>query len=1010
MSNFLQSVVDKVVKEFSGDLHHVSIIFPNRRAGLFFKERLAKSIKKPKLLPQVTTLEDFASRMTSLVLADRLSLVYQLYEVFRRYDPHIESFDRFYFWGEILLADFSELDMAMVNAADLFSNLKDLKSIEAGYDYLSDEQKEIISRFWESFTYDTENDSVSGSQEEFLRFWNKLLPVYHDFRTELLGQNLAYDGLLYRKIAEDLRQSTSETGSKKYVFVGLNALKNAELSIVSQLVKRGEAIAYWDTDQYYLHNEVQEAGMFLRKYQRLATLKDTFSEKVPDHFHTGTKRRIQIHGVPLEVGQAKKVGEYLQELSQTKGFDPERCVVVLADEHLLFPVLHALPQSLSKVNVTMGYPLRNTSLYSFVEHLLSLQLEKKKEGESYLYHFESLLALLRHPYIKHHGAAKAEQNILQIKKSNAVYVSSSELIGEDDFFKKLLAPVKDVPDLFNYLQLWSTLIHQLLLNDEAELTNTVESEAGQVEVAEPNSEQEEAATVDVPMLEQELLYHFYIHLNRIKSLTQERQFDFELPAFIKLLRQIFQSLRVPFTGEPLRGLQIMGMLETRNLDFEHVFILSMNEGIMPAPDSQNSFIPSNLKKGFGLFGQDQQDAFYAHAFFRLLHHAKNVHLFYNTEDTSRLKGEMSRFLYQIYYESALAKDGTLHFPDALGDYTIQRDFLSMQLAPTAIQSISIQKTEEVWKSLSRYQKNNQSGMSAGMLTPSALNSYLDCRLKFYYQYVARLHEADEVEEELDAKVFGNILHKTMEVLYKNFVEHKGSNRVEAEDCLQLKSRMLDTAILKGFEEHYKQENKEGFTFEGRNIIAREIVRKMAKQILDLDSRYAPFEIISLEVRGKEGYYASQEFDVNGEHVCVPLKGIIDRVDHKEGVVRVLDYKTGRDERSIADIPSLFDREHTSRNKAAMQALFYAWLYDENHNATDKQIVPGLINASELFSQDFDPHLKIDKHEVNNFANYRDDFLEGLKGLLQEIFNKDVPFDQTTDQKKCGFCPYANICY
>ncbi|MDF9795312.1 RecB family exonuclease [Catalinimonas alkaloidigena] len=998
--SFLQKIVTNVIRDFSDELKDATVVFPNRRAGIFFKDLLAKRLDNASWMPQVCTLEDLAARLSDLVLADKLSLVYQLYEVFRQNDRQIESFDRFYFWGELLLADFSEVDMAMVNAKDLFSNLKDLKSIEAGYDYLTEDQKKVIARFWESFQYEEEKKAVGSSQERFLLFWNKLYPIYQQYREALTKQGLAYEGLVFRHVADQLKNDAVSLPSGSFVFVGLNALKNAELQIVKQLVSQEKATVYWDIDAYYLNNEVQEAGVFLRKYLRSTTLAPTFPKAIPNQYHSGKERQIHIHGVPLEVGQAKKTGEFLQELSKKEGFNPERCVVVLPDEHMLFPVLHALPPVIPKVNVTMGYPLRNTSLYSFIEHLLDLQLEKKQVQQQYTYHYESLLALLRHPFIKNYAPALAELNIQHIIQSNAVYIHQEDLEGDTTFFQNLLTAVEDVPHLFSYLLHWSAQLHQLL-NQEEENANNAAHELSESE--------DGASSQNIPMLEQELLYHFYIHLNRLKSLTQERQFDFELPAFIKLLRQIFQSLRVPFTGEPLRGLQIMGLLETRNLDFDHVFVLSMNEGVMPASSSQTSFIPANLKKGFGLFGVDQQDAFYAHAFFRLLHHAQHVHLFYNTEDTSQLSGEMSRFLYQLYYESAYNESDELRFPDAKGDFIVHRDYLSMQVSPSIVKPISITKSEDVWKQMLRY-INTDENSARSSLTPSALNTYLDCRLKFYYKYVARLKETEEVEEELDARVFGNILHKTMEVLYKRLISLKGSKKIEAEDCLQLKGEKLEEAIQKGFKEHYQPEKAQAFTFEGRNIIAREIVKKMAKQILDHDSRYAPFEIVSLEKGGKAGHHAQLTVSVNGTNISIPLRGIIDRIDRKEGVVRVLDYKTGRDERKAVDIQSMFDREHPGRNKAAMQALLYAWLYQKNQYHENESIVPGLVNATELFKEDFDPSLILEGEKVNSFERYQDEFISSLSRLLEEIFNKEVPFDQTDDEKKCGFCPYANICY
>ena len=990
MASFLEDIAERILGQYEDQLDTLTVVFPNRRAGLFFKDTLAKKAPGPLWAPQILTFEELACQLSDLLLADQLTLIYRLYESFRKHAGSDEHFDRFYFWGDILLRDFSEVDMALVDAADLFTNLSDLKALEAGYEYLTEEQKQTIARFWKSFQPREDTKKTGSAQQNFLDLWNKFLPVYQNFRQQLLSEGLAYEGLMYRSLAENMN-NLKEKLDGPLVLAGLNALKKAEEQIVVRLAKDYGAQLFWDTDQHYMLHPVQEAGMFLRQYLRQyrkhPVLGNTFPESAPDHLHSGEPRELMLQGVTLEVGQAKNVGLYLEELASREDFKPERVAVILPDEHLLFPLLHSLPETINRVNVTMGYPLRNTSLYSFIEHLLNLQLEKKKEGSSYRYHHASLLALLRHPYVRNYSAARAGDNIATIERKNAVFVSPAELRGKEGFYQLLLSPTETVPQLFEYLQEVSGLIHRMLEDGETE----------------------EEESLSIPMLERELLYHFYLQINRLRSLTQERQFDFRLSSFIRLLRQMFQSLRVPFTGEPLRGLQVMGLLESRNLDFDYVFVLSANEGILPPADAQTSFIPQNLKKGFGLFTTDQQDAFYAHAFFRLLHRSRKVFLFYNTEDMQHLSGEMSRFLYQLYYESEEDSQSSRRYPDPEGDLRVSQRQTSLKVSAKPVQPIQIEKSDDVWEKLLSYRLNPKNKRQQ-RLTPSALNTYLDCRLKFYYQYVVRLQEVDAVQEEVDAAVFGNILHKAMEVLYKDFVRREGRSEVRERDCEKLKGKWLDEAIREGFREHYAREEGDASLFEGRNAIAREIVRKMAVQILNHDSRYAPFEIVSLEARGEEGFQMELPIQVEEEEISVALKGIIDRVDRKDGQVRVLDYKTGRDERKLKDIPSLFDREDDRRNKAAMQAFFYALLYRESLYGQEQPIIPGLINASELFKDSFDPRLTIGNDPVDDFVNYQEDFLTGLRALLGEIFDRSQPFDQTTDEKKCGFCPYANICY
>jgi len=811
--------------------------------------------------------------------------------------------------------------------------------------------------------------------------------VYQHFGNRLREEGLAYEGLLYRSLAENMPE-VDQILPGRIILAGLNALKKAEEKIVITLVKEYDARLLWDVDRHYLEQTVQEAGMFYRQYRKHPVLGKGFPEILPDHLHQGQVREIRLQGVTLEVGQAKNTGVLLQELAAQQGFVPEKTVIILPDEHLLFPVLHSLPPVISRVNVTMGYPLRNTSLYSFVEHLLNLQLEKQTDSEKTVFHHTTLLALLRHPYVRYYEGAAAVENIAHIERTNAVYVSAGELKGEAIFYQTLLQPVTEVSALFDYLKEVSGMLHHMVGDEE-----------------EANTEE-----MSIPMLERELLYHFYLQINRLRALTRERQLDFRLSAFIRLLRQIFQGLRVPFTGEPLRGLQIMGLLESRNLDFDHVFLLSANEGILPPADAQRSFIPQNLKKGFGLFTTEQQDAFYAHAFYRLLHQAKKVYLFHNTEDLQHLSGEMSRFLYQIKYESRQDASGHLRFPDARADFRVQQHFLSRRVTAAPVPAISIEKSEAVWNKLRAFTLDAPPGTKQQQLTPSALNTYMDCRLKFYYQFVVRLQETEAVEEEVDAMVFGNILHKTMELLYRRFMANAGRTTITAADCQRLQGKALDKAIAEGFAEHFHRKADDPQLFMGRNAIAREIVRKMAFQILEHDRQYAPFQIISLEARGAAGYATESSVKSNGETLRIALKGIIDRVDRKDEVIRVLDYKTGRDERKAADVASLFDRDHALRNKAAMQAMFYGWLYQQTQPHETGKIVPGLINATVLFRDDFDSRLQIGKQVLNDFTAYQADFTAELQKLLQEIFNPAVPFDQTGDAEKCKICPYANICY
>ena len=1000
MPSFLEEVSHRLIEKHQAHLADLTVVFPNRRAGLFFREILSREVTGPGWLPRLLTFQEFIAESSSLRSPDKLTLVFMLYQIYREASGSQETFDQFYFWGDLLIEDFNEIDKSLVKADDLFANLRDLKELDARYDYLTPEQRELIAQFWKGFHYQAEQD-LSRPKQAFLTFWNVLYRVYDTFRTFLQQLGLGYEGMMTRTVAESLGQPASAPPFPYLAFVGFNAFYAAEEKIVRWWVRQAGADVLWDVDALYVDDPVQEAGLFFRQYRKHPDLGATFSPTLPRHFYSETpsprkERIIQIIGVTLEVGQAKLVGNTLQQLINQGNFVPERTAIILPDQNLLFPVLHALPREIRRVNVTMGYPLRNTSLYSLIEQLLRLQEGKRSLPDaSYEFHHSSILAILRHPYVASIDHEDILRLIRSIEDNNQIYVRAAYL-HLTPFLALLFQPLITVQETFTYLLQLLKQLHDHIGE------HTVDEPEDAAEESPPSPSEEEAPDLVLPVLEKELLYHLYIHVNRLKALAEENQFQFEQSTFLKLFRQLMQSLRLPFTGEPLRGLQIMGVLETRNLDFDHVFILSANEGTYPPREAGHSFIPGNLRRGFGLPTPDFQDAIYAYTFYRLLHRAQHVYLIHNTEDTPNLSGEMSRFLYQLLYESEAQEDQSYRYPDRHGAFRIHRRTLSAPVRTLPPRPITIEKSPEVMERLAVYTDAGRSG-----LTPSALNTYLDCRLKFYFKYVAGLQESEGVQGEVDPAVFGNVLHKAMERVYQTHTERTQRALISTEAIEQLKGKPLKRAVEQGFREHFRSPAGDDFTLEGRNLIAYDIVVKMATRILDTDAHYAPFEIISLERETEVGY--SLMLPVPDRSVTVRLKGVIDRVDRKDGTVRVLDYKTGRDERTIKSIASLFDRDDAQRNKAAMQALFYALLFLP-HARADEKITPGLVNAKELFGPQFDPRLIIEKHPIDDFRPYEEDYRNALRSLLAELFNPAVSFTQTEDLKKCDLCPFAKLCY
>ena len=497
-------------------------------------------------------------------------------------------------------------------------------------------------------------------------------------------------------------------------------------------------------------------------------------------------------------------------------------------------------------------------------------------------------------------------------------------------------------------------------------------------------------------LELEFISSFYEQIDRLQVLVGERTFQMSYDFLIKLFRRMSRSLKVPFTGDPLGGPQVMGVLETRNLDFDNVIILNMNEDAWPAPPRRGSFVPYNIRKAFDLPVYEHQDAIYAYLFYRLLQRARSVHVFYNMVAEFNINGELSRLVQQLDFESS---------------HTITRKVLANPIKVNPPLPISIDKNELVMQKLSRFLVDKEKWTPR--LTPSALDTYLYCGLRFYFKYVEELYEPDELREELDPMVFGNILHDTMEILYAQFIKKQKRDVIEPNDFFWLEGG-VDGAINKAFMQHYQVKNEKKFKLEGRNIIAGEIIRKTAIKILKLDQQYAPFRILGLETSTRGGYSVDYPITVEGTEQVVGLKGKIDRIDLKQGVVRVIDYKTGKDTKEFSSVHSLVDRENDKRNKAVFQVFFYCYLVRQTQDKTYDRLEPGLYNSRDLFDEAFSWRItqrepKTPPTEVLDFDQYQDEFEEILTQVLLEIWDKNLQFKQVEDEKKCKFCPYKEIC-
>lgn len=960
MREFLHELAEQVYKE-QKQLDKVTLVFPNRRAILYFRKHLTSLLKKPAFAPELLTIEEFIGKFSSYQVPDKLVLIKKLFHIYSDAMKGLsakeatQSFSDFFFWGEMLLRDFEEVDKYMVEASQLFVDLSNQKEIETIFEFLSEEQVAFLKEFWGNF-----EEHPSANKDQFLRIWRALETVYTEFRLSLMKENCAYMGLIHREVAEALLRgeelpSLAHYKDRSLVFAGFNALTLAEEKVISWFVEHTDATVVWDADAYYVNNNAQEAGTFFREYQKHTVLGKTFPDQITSNFQKKISNQTTVHviGAAQPIGQVKVMAQVLSEQLQN-GWKPEETLIVLPDEKMLLPVLHSIPQAVSKLNVTMGFPLASSPMFNFVELLFELQLTVKEEG----FHHRPVLALLQHPYVAALSGDQTNTARKSILKQNWVHIPTTFFETSTDLFKSIFKQVQ-TNELLAYFQ---RIIQQI----------------------------GESSSVDD--LGKEYAFYFYTFLNRLHDSlsdelkTKENNRKKEIKSFQRLFQQLARVEKIPFAGEPLEGLQIMGVLETRNLDYKNVLILSLNEGSLPSGSSKGSYIPYNLRKAYGLPTAMHQDAMYAYLFYRVLQRAENIHLFYNTETDALGQGEMSRYLQQLIFESGLnVKEQVVH-------NTIQ---------PQALQPISIPTNDEILFTLSKLSRGN--GRSKG-ISPSAINTYLECKLKFYFKYIAGIREPDEIEEDLDNRIVGDFLHKVIERFYKGVQHKKRSFTIEAID-LENYEEDINKILEAVFREAYGLNDQKPLEYKGQRLVVREIVKRFTEQIIDFDKKYAPFDLIALE---REGLVV----DVKIDHApfTISLTGIVDRVDKKGNVVRVVDYKTGKDELNFASIDSLFDRSG-KRNKAAFQTLLYALLFrQELKNPDEIKLVPGLINRKNLFDTSFQFGLRLGKERVENALPLLPEFEEALRKMLEELYSPEGVFDQTPLVETCTYCEFKSICY
>jgi len=940
---FLEEVVDYTFRKYD-DFRKLSIIFPNRRAGLYFQKALSKKTKKTTWSPKVQTMEEFVQGFTDIKIsddvADSILLNHYLFKTIQKHQEEESkvSFDNFYFWGQILIKDFDDVDLSLRDESKIFKLIKDQKEIDESFSFLDKENYEKIKSFWTKFF-----PTMSVNQKNFKTTWKILLNVYKDYKRVLLKNKIAYKGLVYK---EFLKKISSEVinSNKEYLFVGFNILSNSEKKIIKYFIKEHSSMAFWDFDKYYYNDYKQEAGDAFREFSGDKILNSTFPKHIPDNFNSVNKKISSI-GIGSQVGQSKVLGNLLSKKINNKNFDQDKVLILLPDENLLLPVLNSIPDSINKINVTMGLTLFETPLFSLVQLIIKIHKKTFIRDFKKCNYYKDVLELISHPYIYQKNPESSDKIISEIRDNKIIYVDHKYLIESYEVLNTIL--VED-GSMINILQ----NVSNFLFN----------------------------SSTDLGKLDREYLKSFLEILDRIKKINIEFK---SLSNQSKLLNQIFKMIRIPFSGEPLSGLQVMGVLESRNLDFDDVYILSMNEGDFPRKLYSISFIPYNIRKGFQLETSDSMDKVYSYLFYRVIQRAKNITLIYNTNSSFNSKGEKSRYIKQVSSESNYK----------INDFSVI-DKLEIDNKP----KLSIPKSKEIIDKLQNRFCNE------GYMSPSAIKDYMDCPLRFYYRYVANIRELNPISSEILKPDFGKITHKALEILYSDIIKGNSEGYINKNDFFKLKNG-VSGSLEKVIRAHFKLKKKNQFFMEGNNIILYEIMKDYIKKIISFDEVYAPFEIIDLEGDKNSGYYKNINLPNNK---TVKISGIVDRVDKKNNLYRIIDYKTGGDTKRIKDIDSLFSDKRTERNDAVFQLFYYSLLLHNKLN-DNLPIRPGLMNIREINNKNFNINIIINNKSVTSINEYLEDFEKKLIKKLSEIFNIKVPFAQSDDENACKYCSYKNLC-
>lgn len=980
MTPFLKIVADDLFSRFNGHLENVAVVFPNKRAGLFFNQYLLEnSGNVPIWSPRYMTINELFLQGSNQSIGDPILLVSKLYKEYispyKNSDKKPESLDSFYYWGEMLIRDFDDIDKNLVDARMLFANIKELREIGTAKDTLSKEQADSIEQFFKNFKPENESDIKNNFKE----IWERLYSIYSNFKESLRKENLAYEGMLYRSVIENPDMLNLEYD--KYVFVGFNALNGVETRLFSMLEKRGKALFYWDYDNYYVKNIHHEAGHFMRK--NLERFPNAIQHENFDYLKN--KKKVSIVSAGNNSIQARYLSQWLESNLTKKEIET---AIVLCDETMLEPMLHTIPQkvngkNLEHLNVTMGYPISSTPVFSLVKHLIELQLRGWNEKRG-AFNLVNVCNVLKHPYVI--AGSDKSLKLRETLISKKQFYPTAEVLHADEFLKRIFTRHKDNKE-------WMESIASLVF-DIANIS------------AKSGSKENELYS----KLFCEATLKVYTQVQRLISLFESKELEIEQTTAGRLLVRMLSMQSMPFHGEPVVGLQMMGLLETRNLDFKNVIMLSVNEGNIPKGKGENSYIPYNLRRAFGMTLSEHRDSIYAYNFYRLLQRAENVTLVYNSSSDSRNGGECSRYIMQLAGSKL---------------YDIEKLTLSAKQNCETISNNIIEKNDAIIERL-REKFDKGYNINARHLTPSAINRYIKCGLDFFYYYILDLRPIKDVDTEMHSYDFGIVFHKAAEILYKSIIKAKG-NIIDSESIgYYLKNpQYLDDIVDVAFKETFFKGNAP--IYNGEQYINRGMLKRFLLHLLKIEKSATPIYYICGEGEVRMPY----DIEINGNRVELEIGGTIDRIDVKGDTVNIIDYKTGggKERDTKTALEDIFAHEGKSSGYR-LQSFLYSVVIDEllsgNPVRTSgggcdwenilkplkpTKVTPHLLYVNQIKenARREDYIVDVKDNPITDIRLIKNEFMQYLHEILIEIFDKNIPFRPVKDKKDCEYCDYKDLC-